>query len=161
QAYPHAALHAPLERQGRALHPHPPRRMGLRQRLARLTRPRPLAPKLHPLLQPPTTTQLTRRTATHQPRSQPPWAVQLAREPVEQQVREEAGDRTGLERAARPVPLVPPVAHPEERQRRQARVDVAERAVLDPPPDDVLDHPLVGIPLRPDRGLVFVGELAV
>jgi len=58
--------------------PHPPRRMGLQPHLAQLERARPQPAKLHPLLQPQATPQLTRRPAPNQPRSQPMWAVQLA-----------------------------------------------------------------------------------
>ena len=49
--------------------------------LAQLEQPRPLAPKLPPLLQPAPTARLTRRPATHQPRSQRPWAGQLDEPP--------------------------------------------------------------------------------
>ena len=69
-AHPHARLHATLERQGRALHPDAPKRVGLQPRLGRLQRSRPQPAKLHPLLQPQTSTQLTRRPAPDQPRSQ-------------------------------------------------------------------------------------------
>src|SRR4051794_18008878 len=52
--------------------------MGARPRLAHqhTTRPRPGI--LAALLQPPPTPRLTRRPATHQPRSPRPWAGQLA-----------------------------------------------------------------------------------
>ena len=61
--HPHARLHAALERQGRALHPDPPERVGLQPQLAHLEQPSPQPAKLHPLLQPQTPTQLTRRPA--------------------------------------------------------------------------------------------------
>jgi transposase len=75
------SLHAPLERQGRALHPHTQGRMGKCPRLAHLSRPFSSTGILHPLLQPPPTTHLTRRPATDQPRSQPAWAGQLGARP--------------------------------------------------------------------------------
>src|SRR5712692_656214 len=40
--HPHPGLHTPLERQSRALHPNPAKRMGLRPNLAHLKRTRPL-----------------------------------------------------------------------------------------------------------------------
>ena len=68
----HPALHAALERQGRARDPHPPRRMGLRAPLGELPTAHAGAEIIRPLLQPQAATQQPRRPATHQPRSQRP-----------------------------------------------------------------------------------------
>ena len=76
--HPHACLHAALEWQGRALHPDAAERMGLQPQLAQLEHPCPQPAKLHPLLQPQTPAQLTRRPTSDQPRSQRLWAGQLA-----------------------------------------------------------------------------------
>jgi transposase len=70
------ALHAALERQGGALHPHAQERVGRRPQLAQLGRPLTRPAILHPLLQPPQTAQLPRRTPTRE-RSQRLWAGQL------------------------------------------------------------------------------------
>src|SRR6185295_18606468 len=70
-------LHATLERKGRALHPHPPRRMGIRPDLAELHRTSPRPAILRPLLQPTQTTRLTRRASPDQPRSQRLWGLHL------------------------------------------------------------------------------------
>jgi len=58
-----AALHAPLERQSRARHPHPPRRVGLRPLLAQLSTALPSPEIIRPLLQPQAATQQPRRPA--------------------------------------------------------------------------------------------------
>ena len=71
---------AAQERQGRALHPRQPRRMGQRQAGGTPpARDSALATFLHAYnhRRPHSG---TRRPATHEPRSQPPWAGQLARE---------------------------------------------------------------------------------
>jgi hypothetical protein len=77
--HPDAALHAALERQGRALPPHPERRMGQITELAHQPPPRPRPGIVPSLLQPPPTPHLTRRPATHQPRSPRPRAGHLDR----------------------------------------------------------------------------------
>src|SRR5580765_8388110 len=77
----HPALHAPLEREGRTLHPDPAPRMGLRTPMPDLQRPRPRPAKLPPLLQPATTAQQPRRATPHQPRSQRLWVRHLDRRP--------------------------------------------------------------------------------
>jgi Integrase core domain/leucine-zipper of insertion element IS481 len=86
--HPHTGLHTTLERQARAIQPHPQRRMGEVADLAQQppTRPRPAI--VPALLQPPPTTHLTRRPATHQPRSARPTARHLVRQ---QSVGEEMG----------------------------------------------------------------------
>ena len=76
----HSAVHAALERQGRALDPDPAAGVGIRPHLGKLKRTRPSAPKLLPLLQPAQTTRLARRPATTQPRSQRLWVLQLGPE---------------------------------------------------------------------------------
>ena len=58
---------------------HPRRRMGHSRDLAQQPHPRPRPDILPALLQPPPTPHLTRRPATHQPRSPSPRAGQLAR----------------------------------------------------------------------------------
>ena len=70
--HPHPTPHPTLERQSRTLHPHPRRRMGARPHLALIDPPQPRAGILPSLLQPPKATHLTRRPATHQPRSPRP-----------------------------------------------------------------------------------------
>ena len=79
QTHHHPALHAPLERQSRASHPHLPRRMGLRARLGQLPTTHQGPAIIRALLQPQATTQQPRRPATHQPRSQRPWSGHLDR----------------------------------------------------------------------------------
>jgi hypothetical protein len=77
QTHHPAALHTPLERQGRARHPHPPSRMGPRPPLAVLPAAHQGPELIRALLQPQVATQQSRRPATHQPRSQPPQPVHL------------------------------------------------------------------------------------
>ena len=74
----HAALHAALERESRALPPDDGTRMGQGPALPRSPRPKRRLATLARALQRAQTPQLTRRTATHQPRSQPLKARQLA-----------------------------------------------------------------------------------
>src|SRR5215216_6192188 len=76
---PHPALHAALERQGRALLSDAQEGVGLRPLLAELSAALAGAGILHPLLQPATPPQLAWRPAADQPRSQRPWAGQLGR----------------------------------------------------------------------------------
>jgi Integrase core domain len=52
----HPPLPTPNQRQGRAVHPHPPRRLGVRRRLPRLSRAHRRPRRLALVLQPPTTT---------------------------------------------------------------------------------------------------------
>src|SRR5208282_674384 len=81
QAYPHQTLHAQDQRQGRALHPDQPARMGLRPRLQHLRRARRRTAKMAPSLQLASASWQYRRQATHQPprtdREQPVEAPQL------------------------------------------------------------------------------------
>jgi hypothetical protein len=70
-------LPAAHQRQGRALPPDDGPRVGLRARLPLTPRPQPGAATLARPLQPPKTTQLTRRPTPDQPRSQRPWVGQL------------------------------------------------------------------------------------
>src|SRR5579884_302695 len=75
----HPRLPTTHQRQSRTTDPDPAPRVGLRPQLSlqQPTSPRP--PQLHPLVQQPTTAQLARSTATHQPRLTPPWSRHLAR----------------------------------------------------------------------------------
>ena len=68
----HRALPATHQRQGRTLPPNDGPRMGLRTQLPHTPPPRPSAATLARALQHQPTPQLTRRPATHQPRSQRP-----------------------------------------------------------------------------------------
>jgi hypothetical protein len=76
-SYPHTALHATLEREGRALYPDSQEGVGLRPHLADFSRAGSLDAILPSLLQPAQTSQLSRGPAADQPRSQRPWAGQL------------------------------------------------------------------------------------
>ena len=66
------------QRQSRSARQDPAPRMGLPLRLPHQRPPRPCPPRLPPLVQPPPTAQLTRRTATDQPRLTGLWVPQLA-----------------------------------------------------------------------------------
>ena len=76
--HPHPALHAALERQGRALHPDAEEGVGLRPLLALLERAHQGSAILPSLLQPAKAPQLSGGPAADQPRSQRPWVGQLA-----------------------------------------------------------------------------------
>ena len=68
-------LHAPLlaldERESGSAREDAPQRMGLPLRLPKQRTPKPRPPRLHPLVQPQTTTRLPRRPPTNQPRLTP------------------------------------------------------------------------------------------
>lgn len=74
----HAALHAALKREGRALPSDNGTRVAQGPAIPQQHRPQPSAATLAQALQPAQTPQLTRRPRTHQPRSQPLGAGQLA-----------------------------------------------------------------------------------
>jgi hypothetical protein len=65
--HPHTALPAPHQRQGRAVHPHTARRLGLRRRLPQLNRTRRRPRRLALVLQPPTKTLSPRPQAPDRP----------------------------------------------------------------------------------------------
>ena len=67
QAHPHQALHAQDQRQGRALHPDEPARMGLRPRLQHLRRAHRRTAQMAPPLQLASASWQYRRQDTHQP----------------------------------------------------------------------------------------------
>ena len=99
------ALPATHKRKGRALPPNDGTRMGVRARLPLTSTPQCRPATLARQLQPATATQLTRRPATHQPRSQRPWVGQLVRASTGQPVgSDEASLRPSWSGAKGPEP---------------------------------------------------------
>ncbi len=84
QTQPHQALPAPNQREGRTLHPHHARRLGLRRHLRQLGRTPTSTPRLARLLQSPTTTRQPQPPTTPDPatrdQEQRPWVLHL--EPI-------------------------------------------------------------------------------
>ena len=70
---PHPPLPTPNQRQSRTIHPHPPRRLGLRRHLPQQRRTQRRSRRLARLLQSPPTTRRPQPQATHRP---PPRAAQ-------------------------------------------------------------------------------------
>ena len=74
----HPHLPTTHERQGRALHPDAPQRVGLCASIPLELGPSSSTARLPPLVQQPPTAQLDRRPTTDQPRLRPPWSGHLA-----------------------------------------------------------------------------------
>jgi transposase len=70
--HPHPATTTTDQRQGRAIHPHPGRRLGTRRHLRDQRRPQPSTPSMARLLQSPPTTRQPRSPATRTPATSPP-----------------------------------------------------------------------------------------
>src|SRR5690606_41176073 len=120
----HPALHAPHERQGRALYPHDARRVGLRPPLPQRGRPPPRVRPLAAHLQSPPAPQRTTRTPTSQPCHQPAWAVHLGLDYESLRTNDDPIDLTRriVEAACGPLPD----GTIEDEERRVVAAQVAE-----------------------------------
>jgi hypothetical protein len=78
-------------------------------------------------------------------------ALLVVSEAADEQVEERVGDCRQVQSSVRAVPLVRPVAHPEEGERSELSIDVTEFPRLLPSPDVRLHPRAIAAPLLDDR----------